>query len=656
MTRSLILGNGNILVCIDSYGRVRDLYYPYVGQENHVNGNIHKTGIWVDGKFSWLDDGDWQIEIDYKKESLVSDIKAVNNKLMISLNITEAVHYNKNVFVRQVKINNEDNKKRKIKIFFHQHFAISEANLGDTVFYTPILNSLVNYKGRRYFLISGMADGKKMDEYATGIAGVNGKLGTYVDAEDGSLSKNPIEHGAVDSAISFSLDIEGKKSKSVDYWLAIGEKMKEVKDLNRFILNKKPANILKETEIYWKTWVNNKNFGFYGLDKKISDLFKRSLLIVRAQTDNHGAIIAANDTDTFYFKKDTYSYMWPRDGALIARSLDKVGHTQMTQKFFKFCRGVANENGYLLHKYRPDGSFGSSWHPWVKDNKALLPIQEDETALLLDALWKHFWQHEDKDFAKEMYPFIKKAGDFLVKFRDKKTKLPSESYDLWEEKLGMHTFTCSTVYAGLKAAKNFAELFNKKEDMKRYEKAANEVKDAIIKYLYDEDKKTFIKRLYYDSKKNLVKDITIDVSNGYGVFEYQILDVDDPRVENTMKLIEEKLFCKTNIGGVARYENDNYHRKSYHVAGNPWFISTLWLAEYYIAKAKSKKDLKCAKELLNWVVKRAMPTGVLSEQINPDTGHPVSVSPLTWSHAGFIIAVIKYLDKLESFKKKNKIK
>ena len=48
---------------------------------------------------------------------------------------------------------------------------------------------------------------------------------------------------------------------------------------------------------------------------------------------------------------------------------------------------------------------------------------------------------------------------------------------------------------------------------------------------------------------------------------------------------------------------------------------------------------------LNWVAERALGSGVLAEQVNPFTGEPVSVSPLTWSHAGFIIAVQRYLKK-----------
>ena len=39
-----------------------------------------------------------------------------------------------------------------------------------------------------------------------------------------------------------------------------------------------------------------------------------------------------------------------------------------------------------MHKYNPDGSVGSSWHPWCgSDGLLQLPIQEDETALTLFA-------------------------------------------------------------------------------------------------------------------------------------------------------------------------------------------------------------------------------------------------------------------------------
>ncbi|MDA3836701.1 MAG: glycoside hydrolase family 15 protein [Nanoarchaeota archaeon] len=653
MTRKVILGNGNMLICFDKNARIRDFYYPYVGQENHVSGNIHRTGIWVDGQFEWVNENDWELLMKYQKDSLVSEIFAYNPRLEVELIINEAVHPTENVFVRHVKVINKSSKKREIRLFFSQRFDIAESNIGDTVYFDPKLESLIDYKGKRYFLIGGESQGKPFVDYATGGAGgVGNKLGTYVDCEDGVLSKNPIEHGAVDSAIGFHLDLEAGAEGEANYWIAVGKKYSEISKLKSFILNHGAHNIIKHTENYWNSWIDNKKIDFYELGEPIQDLFRRSLLIVRAQTDNHGAIIAANDTHTFHFKKDTYSYMWPRDGALVARSLDKVGHKDITTKFFKFCSGLISQDGYLLHKYRPDGSFGSSWHSWFKGNKIQLPIQEDETALMMDALWKHFIKHEDQEMIREMYePFIKKAADFMVSFRDPETKLPRESYDLWEEKLGVHTFTCATVYAGLEAAKNFAKVFGTTEDFNRYDQAAKEVKEATIKYMFDSEMGVFIKGIYYDDKENMKFDKTIDISTFYSLFEYEILAIDDARLVETAKKTVEKLWCMCQCGGLARYENDMYYRK-WDAPMNPWIISTMWLCEYYIAKAKKLEDLKPAEDLLKWTTEKALDSGVLSEQLEPHSSKPLSVAPLTWSHAGFIIAVVKYLERYAELNKK----
>ena len=123
-------------------------------------------------------------------------------------------------------------------------------------------------------------------------------------------------------------------------------------------------------------------------------------------------------------------------------------------------------------------------------------------------------------------------------------------------------------------------------------------------------------------------------------------------VQNTMRAVEQRLWTQTEIGGVARYENDGYMKISDNVekiAGNPWFICTLWLADYRIAVAQKKEDLRGALEILEWTVERAAPSGVLAEQVNPLTGEPVSVSPLTWSHSTFIATVMNYLLKLSEF-------
>jgi hypothetical protein len=36
----------------------------------------------------------------------------------------------------------------------------------------------------------------------------------------------------------------------------------------------------------------------------------------------------------------------------------------------------------------------------------------------------------------------------------------------------------------------------------------------------------------------------------------------------------------------------------------------------------------------------------MAEQVDPYSGRPVSVSPLTWSHAAYVTTVLEYLDRL----------
>lgn len=116
-----------------------------------------------------------------------------------------------------------------------------------------------------------------------------------------------------------------------------------------------------------------------------------------------------------------------------------------------------------------------------------------------------------------------------------------------------------------------------------------------------------------------------------------------------MKAIRRRLWVKTDIGGLARYEGDTYHQVErgdlQRVPGNPWFICTLWWAQYLIARARKATDLEEPLRLLEWVADHALPSGVLAEQVNPHTGEPLSVSPLTWSHAQFVVATLEWAEK-----------
>lgn len=142
-------------------------------------------------------------------------------------------------------------------------------------------------------------------------------------------------------------------------------------------------------------------------------------------------------------------------------------------------------------------------------------------------------------------------------------------------------------------------------------------------------------------------DTTLDASL-IGPWYFGMFSADDPRIVATMNAVRERLWVKTDVGGVARYENDSYHQVSQdteNVPGNPWFICTLWLAQWHIATAQTPEDLKAALEILKWVASHALNSGVLAEQVHPYSNEPLSVSPLTWSHATLVTTVREYVDR-----------
>jgi len=429
--------------------------------------------------------------------------------------------------------------------------------------------------------------------------------------------------------------------------MVVGENVERVVTINRLVRQRGPEFFLKRTAAFWRLWLGSHLPDLSGLPESAADLYKRSLLVIRTQIDNGGAIIAANDTDISTDVRDTYSYMWPRDGALVANALTRGGYLDLPRAFFQFAQRILTKQGYLLHKYSPDASLASSWHPWYRDGKKDIPIQEDETALVLWALWEHFKRFGDVYFIKPLYrSLICSMADFLVAFRDPETGLPLPSYDLWEERHGILGWTVGAIYGGLKAATNFAAAFGEMELAYKYAQAAEDIKEGTERYLWQPEMNCFARMINRRPDGSWEVDKVADASL-VGLWQFGMFSPNDPRMTKMMQSIRNRLWVKTEVGGVARYENDNYHQISQdvmNVPGNPWFITTLWLAEWYAVTAQELEDLVPALELLEWVTVRALPSGVLAEQVNPYTDAPLSVSPLTWSHAAYVASVQSYLE------------
>ncbi len=657
MARATTVGNGNLLVGLDYRGQVRDLYFPFVGLTNHVSGAsgsyVHRIGVFVDGVTVWLDDPSWEVRVGADVDCVIGNMTATHKGLGITIISLDGVHNEHNVFLRRFTLTNTLSDSRTVKFFVSQQFRIAESRRGDTAFYDPRVGAIIHYKDKDTFLINAMMNDVQFTEFNIGLFGIEGKEGTYHDAHDGVLEKNPIEHGSVDSVIGFTCLLSGGASTLIYYWIACADSIPAAHALDELVLAETPERLLVSTSAYWEAWLRKEDKDTSVLTPTIRTLYERSLITIRVHTDNRGGIIASSDTDMLHHGRDTYSYVWPRDGALIAHALDVSGYTDAAERFFRFVAKCQEPGGYLMHKYLTDGSLGSSWHPWLQQGKAYLPIQEDETATVIFMLWKHYEITRNLEFIETHYnSFIEPAAKFMAEFIEPVTGLPQASFDLWEEKYGTSTYTAASVYGGLMAAARFASLLGKETDARTYQAIADRLQKAITEYLYDSELRMFVKHVRHTEDGELIYDRTLDTSSFYGVVLFDVLPLDDSRIKESLKTVERVLQVDATSKGFIRYQNDTYYTMQEAGSPNPWVITTLWIAQYYIKTAVKVADLKRPLELLEWTASHATEAGTLAEQMHPHTREHCSAAPLIWSHAEYVLAVDAYLDKLESLKKK----
>ncbi|MEM4042260.1 MAG: glycoside hydrolase family 15 protein [Saccharolobus sp.] len=609
------IGNGKMLINFDEKGRIIDIYYPYVGLENQTGGEPIRIAIW-DGKNLFLDDM-WRTEISYLDDSNIVEIRSEIPNTNISVTSYNFLDNDEPIYYSIIKVVNNNNIQKNLKLFFIHNINLYSNSFGDTAFYDPYTFSIIHYKSKRYLGFKAFSTSFTFSEYNIG------KGNLIDDLYDGYLGLNAIDNGDVSSSLGIEMKIDPNSFTKLYYVIAAGKNLDEIRNTLRKINFATVETSFTLSYMFWRNWL--KKSLKINLDN-IGKIYQVSLLTIKNHMDLNGSIIASSDFSFVKVYGDSYQYCWPRDAAIAAYALDIAGYKELAIRHFNFISELLSSEGFLYHKYSPNKTLASSWHPWIYKGKKIYPIQEDETALELWAIASHYERYSDIDEISYLYKkFVKPALKFIMSYMEE--GLPKPSFDLWEERYGIHIYTISTVYGALTKGSKLAKDMGDEILSEDLLDTASLMKEITLKRMTYNGR--FIRRI--DEEGN--QDLTIDASL-YSPAFFGLISPEDPIMVNTINEIEAKLKVSN---GIIRYENDMYQRRKKQP--NPWLITTLWLAEYY-ADIKNKNK---ALDYIMWVLNRALPTGFLPEQVDPETFEPTSVTPLVWSHAEFIIAVNKLL-------------
>jgi glucoamylase len=351
-----------------------------------------------------------------------------------------------------------------------------------------------------------------------------------------------------------------------------------------------------------------------------------------------GGVLAGPECDPDFLRSGGYGFVWPRDLAFILLAQLTAGRHDLAVPALRWLVRHQADDGLWQHRQWTDGTLAPSWG-----------VQLDETGAVLVAYDVAWHVLGDPTLDAELWHSARRAAEALAGMLDPVTGLPAPSMDLWEERVGLHTYSSAAVCAGLRAAARMADR-HEPSCAATWRIAADRIQAGIEDHLWSDEHGRFLRSLSVardDAEGAAVPachdllagqpaapdrprsvdpvDATIDVSLLGLCYPFGILPADDPRVVGTADAIEREL--STSDGGLLRYTGDDY------IGGNPWVLARLWLG---LARRAPGSDQPAGG--IGYALRAATSTDLLPEQVDPATGEPLWVVPLTWSHAMYVLA------------------
>jgi glucoamylase len=397
------------------------------------------------------------------------------------------------------------------------------------------------------------------------------------------------------------------------------------------------------------------------LPESVVDLYRMSAAVLAIHEDKSasGAMIASLSIPWGHSKGDHelggYHLVWPRDLVNSAGALIALGHSVQARRTLR----------YLLSTQESDGSWAQNL--WLDGTPYWNGVQMDEIAfpIYFAELLRREGQLEDLD----PWPMIRRAAGFLVR------NGPVTGQDRWEENGGYSPFSLAVEISALLIAADFADRANEPEVADVLRTTADAWNECVEPWTYVTGtplaREVGVEGYYVRIAPEDVADESpasgglIPIKNrplgqhqaryedivsvdALALVRFGLRDPNDPRIVNTVRVIDAKLRVLTETGpGWYRYNEDGYGERADGMPfdgfgiGRPWPLLAGERAHYELAAGRPE----VAVQLLGVMRAQASDGGMLPEQIWDAPSIPAlelengrasgGAMPLVWAHAEY---------------------
>ncbi len=384
------------------------------------------------------------------------------------------------------------------------------------------------------------------------------------------------------------------------------------------------------TRDFWLEWVRRLAISYDWQD----EIIRAAITLKLTSFEETGAVVAALTTSipeaAGSGRTWDYRYCWLRDAYFVVRALNRIGATHAMEEFISYILSIATEEGGdmrpvysvvavdpmqeqivpTLKGFRGDG-------PVRIGNEAADQAQHDTYGSVILAATPMFFDRRlprmgDDALFRRLEPLGQKAYQVAL----------TPDAGIWEYRgrTRIHTYSASMCWAGVHRLEAVARHLGFHDRAAIWEEKCREIQDVLLERAWNPRREAFTAAFGSDEL-----DASVLLMPTLGVVE-----PNDPRFISTVNAIERELRRGHHVMRYTSADDFGIPQSAFLVC-RFWLIDALWLM--------GREDE--ARDLLVDALKLRNRYGLLSEDVEPNTGALWGNFPQTYSMAGLILSAIR---------------
>jgi GH15 family glucan-1,4-alpha-glucosidase len=476
-------------------------------------------------------------------------------------------------------------------------------------------------------------------------------MARYLPSDTGQRTDTPIELDVREDVILARVPLAGGQRLAAVLNYA-RDAQEAAKMLARLALHDFDTD-LDETLAYWHDWIARCHY-----DGPYQDAVHRSALALKLCTfEPSGAIIASPTTSLPEqiggVRNWDYRYSWLRDSSFTLGALGRLGYFDEARDFFHFFHdlevrdienlrimyGIHGESGHELAEHELthlEGYMGS--HPVRIGNGAATQRQLDVYGELLDSAYSYIRAEGFRRGKRNVEPnrdlrqMFELVADYVV------GHWQEDDCGIWEVRGKSRPFVYSRAmcWVALDRACKVAAQHRHEHHLDRWSDVRETIRREVLERGYDGHLGSFTQS--YGSK-------VLDAANlRLPLARVRFIDAQEPHMASSIGVMQEHLagprgllFRYLHAG--ARPKQQVTEQSSIDgVAGSDgaFLTCTFWLISNLCYLGKIEE----ARERFEQLLEYASPLGLLSEELDPDTGDLLGNYPQAYTHIGLINSAV----------------